>query len=79
MQLSGVGVALVIIGRYKLKVRDHVKTFAKFFSAMIFISVFQLGPIDFSEAAILCSRPNSCSQQNLKCFDKPLFSLALFS
>ena len=25
------------------------------------------------------SRPNSCCQQNLKCFDMPLLSLGLFS
>ena len=42
----------------------------KFFSAMIFILV--LGLMDFSDVAILCSRPNSCCQQNPKCFDKSL-------
>ena len=34
-----------------------------------------LGLMDFSDTAILCSRPNSCCQQNPKCFDD-LFSLA---
>ena len=48
------------------------------FSAMIFISVL-LAPIDFSDILILCNRPNSCCQQNLKCFDMPLLSLVLFS
>ena len=48
------------------------------FSAMIFISVL-LGLIDFSDIVILCSKPNSCCQQNLMCFDMPLLSLGLFS
>ena len=43
----------------------------QFFSAMIFISVL-LGLMDFSDIVILCNRPNSCCQQNLKCFDMPL-------
>ena len=38
-----------------------------------------LGQVDFSDIAILCNRPNNCCQQNLKCFDEPLFSLGLFS
>ena len=38
--------------------------YTKFFSAMIFIS----GLMDFSDIVILCNRPNSCFQQNLKCF-----------
>ena len=50
----------------------------QFFSAMIFISVL-LGLMDFSDIVILCSRPNSCCQQNLNCFDMPLLSLGLFS
>ena len=50
----------------------------QFFSAMIFISVL-LGLIDFSDLVILDSRPNSCCQQNLKCFDRSLLSLGLFS
>ena len=33
---------------------------------------FMLDLMDFSDTAILCSRPNSCCQQNPKCFDKPL-------
>ena len=32
---------------------------------------FVLGVIDLSDTAIKCSRPNSCCQQNPKCFDKP--------
>ena len=44
------------------------------FSANIFISVL-LGLIDFSDIMMLRSGPNSCCQQNLKCFDMPLLSL----
>ena len=32
-----------------------------------------------SDIVILRSGPNSCCQQNLKCFDLPLLSLGLFS
>ena len=39
---------------------------------------FMLGQVDVSDTAILCNRPNNCCQQNLKCFDEPLFSLGLF-
>ena len=53
-------------------------TYQTFFSAMIFISVL-LGVMDFSDMVMLRSRPNSCCQQNLKCFDMPLLSLGLFS
>ena len=49
-----------------------------FFSAMIFISVLS-GLMDFSDIVMLRSRPNSCCQQNLKCFDMPLLLLGLFS
>ena len=55
---------------------DTYHTFV--FSAMIFISVL-LGLIDFSDTVTLRSGPNSCCQQNLKCFDMPLLSLGLFS
>ena len=48
------------------------------FSVMIFVSVLS-GQIDFSDIVILRSGPNSCSQQNLKCFDLPLLSSGLFS
>ena len=41
-----------------------------FFSTMNFISVL-LGSMDFSDKLMLCNRPNSCCQQNLKCFDMP--------
>ena len=62
-----------------MKVRVRVETLIKHFSsAMIFISVL-LGLIDFSDIVMLCSGPNSCCQQNLKCFDMPLLSLGLFS
>ena len=54
---------------------DNYQTF---FSAMIFISVL-LGLIDFSDTVMLCSGPNSCCEQNLKCFDMPLLSSSLFS
>ena len=49
-----------------------------FFSAMIFISVL-LGLIDFSHIVMLRSGPNSCCQQNFKCFYMVLLSLDLFS
>ena len=55
---------------------DTYQTF--FFSAMIFISVL-LGLNDFSDIVMLLIGPNSCCQQNLKCFDMPLLSLGLFS
>ena len=50
----------------------------QFFPAMIFISVL-LGLVNFSGIVILSSRPNSCCQQKLKCFDMPLLSSGLFS
>ena len=40
---------------------------------------FMLGQLNFSDMAILCNRTNNCCQQNLKCFDEPLFSFGLFS
>ena len=67
----------MITGWCKLKVRARVEVYANLFSAMIFISVL-LGLMDFSDIGILCSRPNSCCQQNRKCFDMPLLSLGLF-
>ena len=51
----------------KLKVRARVETFIKIFL------------IDFSDIVMLGSGPNYCCEQNLKCFDMPLLSLALFS
>ena len=69
----------MITGWCKLKVRARAETLIKHFvSAMIFISVL-LGLIDFIDIVMLRSGPNSCSQQNLKCFDMPLLSLGLFS
>ena len=53
----------------------HIK---HFFSAVIFISVL-LGLIDFSDVVMFRSGPNSCCQQNLKCFAMPLLSSGLFS
>ena len=50
----------------------------QFFSAMIFISVLS-GLMNFGDIVILCSRPNKCCQQNLKCFDMPLLPSSLFS
>ena len=47
------------------------------FPAMIFISVL-LGLMDFSVLVMLCSRPNSCCQQNPKCFDMPLRLIFVF-
>ena len=40
---------------------------------------FMPGQVNFSDTAILCNEPNNCCQQNVKCFDEPLFSLGLFS
>ena len=45
---------------------------------MIFISVLS-GLMDFNDKVMLRSMPNSCCQQNLKCFDVSLLSLGLFS
>ena len=53
-------------------------SYQTFFSAMIFISVL-LDLIDFSDIVMLRSGPNSCCQQNRKCFGMPLLSLGLFS
>ena len=50
----------------------------RFFSNDFYFS-FMLGLIDFSNIVMLRSGPNSCCQQNLKCFDMPLLSLGLFS
>ena len=47
------------------------------FQQWLLISVL-LGLMDFSDKVILCSRPNSCCQQNLNCFDMPLLSLRMF-
>ena len=69
----------MVTGWCKLKVRGRVETrLSNIFSAMIFISVL-LGLMDFSDIVMLRCRPNSCCQQNLKCFDMPLLSLGLFS
>ena len=55
-----------------------VNVYQTFFSAMIFISVL-LVLIEFSDIVMLRSGPNSCCQQNLKCFDMLSLSLGLFS
>ena len=64
-------------GWCKLKVRARVELIIKHFSAMIFSSVL-IGLIYFSDTVMMRSRPNSCCQQNLKCFVMPLLSLGLF-
>ena len=50
----------------------------QFFSAVVLILV-SLVLMDFSDIVMLCNKPNSCCQQNLKCFDMPSLSLGLFS
>ena len=55
-----------------------METLIKHFFSNDLISVL-LGLIDFSDIVMLRSGPNSCCQQNLKCFDMPLLSLGLFS
>ena len=62
----------------RLKVRALAETLIKHFFSNIFISVLS-GLMGFSDIVMLRSRPNSCCQQNLKCFDMPLLSLGLFS
>ena len=69
---SGLGVGVVIIGLCKMKVRAHVGMFTISFFSNDFYFSFVLGLMDLSDAAILSSGPNSCCQQNPKCFDKPL-------
>ena len=44
------------------------------FRNSFYLSVM-LGQVNFSDIEILCNRPNNCCQQNLKCFDEPLFIL----
>ena len=52
-------------------------TYQKFFSNNFFSSLLDLK--DFSEKVMLRSGPNSCCQQNFKCFDMPSLSFGLFS
>ena len=47
------------------------------FSDYFYLS-FMPGRVNFSDKTILCNRPNNCCQQNLKCFDEPVFSLGCF-
>ena len=61
----------MIIGLCKVKVRTHVEMFTKSFFSNDFYFSFMLDLMDFSDTAILCSRPNSCCQQKPKCFDQP--------
>ena len=63
------------IGWCKVWVRDVYQNC----SSNYFYLSFMPGQVDFSDIAILCNRPNNCYQQNLKCFDEPLFSWGLFS
>ena len=55
-----------------------MEMYTKFFFSKDFLFSF-VRPNGLSDIVILCSRPNSCCQQNLKCFDMPLLSLGLFS
>ena len=48
-----------------------------FFSNDFYFSF--VGSNGISVIVILYNMPNSCCQQNLKCFDMPLLSLGLFS
>ena len=61
----------------KLKVRARAETLIKHFFSSDFISVL-LGLIDFSDMVMLRSGPNSCCQQNLKCFDIYAFIIVGF-
>ena len=54
-----------------MKVRAYVEMFTESFFSNDFYFSLMLGLMDFSDTAI-CSRPNSCCQQNPNCFDKPL-------
>ena len=54
-------------------------TYQAFFFSNDFYFSFMLGLIGFSNIVMLRSGPDSCCQQNLKCFDMPLLSLGLFS
>ena len=54
------------------KVRAHVRMFTKSFFSNDFYFSLMSGLMDFSDTAILCSGPDSCCQQNPKCFDKLL-------
>ena len=67
----------------KLKVRARTETLIKHFYSNDFYFSFVRpdleGLVDFSDIVMLRSMPNSCCQQNLKCFDMPLLSLGLFS
>ena len=47
-----------------------METLIKIFPQIFSISVL-LGLIDFTDIVMLGSGPNSCCQQNLKCFDVP--------
>ena len=63
-----------------MKVRAHVGMFTKSFFSNDFYFSLMLGLMDFSDTAILCSRPNSCCQQNPKCVDSlyNLFSSLIY-
>ena len=65
-------------GGTNLRFEPEWRHLSNIFSATIFISVL-LGLKDFSDIVMLCSRPNSCCQQNFKCFDILLLLLGLFS
>ena len=59
------------------EVRARVEIYTNFFFSNDFYFSF-VGPKDFSVIVILCSRPNSCCLQNLKCFDMPFLSVVFF-
>ena len=61
-----------------MKVRARAEILIKHFFSNDFYFSF-VRPMDFSDVVMLRSRPNSCCQQNLKCFDMPLLSSGLFS
>ena len=68
----------MITGWCKLKVElgwRHLSNI--FFRNDFYFSFNLLGLIDLKDIVMLRSGPNSCCQQNLKCFDMPL--LGLFS
>ena len=63
----------------KQKVRARVETLIKyFFSNHFYFSFVRLNGL-VRLIVMLCSGPNSCCQQNLKCFDMFLLSSGLFS
>ena len=54
-----------------------METLTKFLFNNDFISVLS-DLMYFSDVVILCGRPNSCCQQNYKCFDMPYYPKICF-